>query len=138
VDGQFQLSRLGRIAASELQSVPRHYTNVQVDLFIVMPNHVHAIVMIGGTHSFSPNSPKLVPALDRKAGISPPPPGSLSAIIRSYKAGVTRRCHELGLMQVVWQARFHDHLLRGDVMIDAVRDYIRNNPANWPQDENYR
>jgi hypothetical protein len=37
----------------------------------------------------------------------------------------------------VWQARFHDHLLRGDAVVNAVRDYIRNNPANWRHDENH-
>jgi hypothetical protein len=38
------------------------------------------------------------------------------------------------LEQVIWQPRFHDHLLRGDKVISAVREYIRNNPANWKSD----
>jgi len=62
-----------------------------------------------------------------------PKAGSLAAIIRSYKSGVTRRCHELG-WNIAWQSRFHDHLLRGDNVIAAVREYIRNNPMNWGVD----
>jgi len=136
-DGEVQLFRVGQIAKSELQSVHTHYNNVQIDSFVVMPNHVHAIVAIDGEHCFSPNPEIFVPAVVHKRGPTPPEHGSLSAIIRSYKAGVTRRCHELSLGQVVWQSRFHDHILRGDAVINAVRDYIRNNPANWSKDENH-
>lgn len=71
----------------------------------------------------------------RAAGFVPPHAGSLSAIIRSYKSGVTRRCGELGLGRAIWQPRFHDHLLRGDAVITAVRDYIRDNPAYWEADK---
>ena len=136
-DGEIQLSRGGQIAKSELQSVHTHYNNVQIDSFVVMPNHVQAIVAIDGEHRFSPNPEIFVPAVVQKRGPTPPEHVSLSAIIRSYKAGVTRRWHELSLGQVVWQSRFHDHILRGDAVINAVRDYIRNNPANWPKDENH-
>jgi putative transposase len=132
VAGEVQLSAVGRIAKSELQELHLHYENVQVESFVVMPNHAHAIVMIDGDHSFSPNAKRYSPPA---AGFVSPQAGSLSAIIRSYKAGVTRRCRELGLNQVIWQARFHDHLLRGDAVINAVRDYIRDNPANWGADK---
>jgi putative transposase len=136
-DGEIQLSRGGQIAKSELPSVHTHYNNVQIDSFVVMPNHVHAIVAIDGEHCFSPNPEIFVPAVVQKRGPTPPEHVSLSAIIRSYKAGVTRRWHELSLGQVVWQSRFHDHILHGDAVINAVRDYIRNNPANWSHDENH-
>ncbi len=126
---EVQLSQIGRIAESDLQSLSSHYANVQVDAHIVMPNHVHAIIMIHGDHCYSPNPTNLPPA----RGISPQAV-SLSTIVRSYKAGVTRRCHELGLRQDIWQSRFYDKLLRRDPMISAVRKYIWNNPANWADD----
>ncbi len=127
-----QLSALGRIAESELQRLHLHYDNVHVDSFVVIPNHVHAIVMIDGDHCFSPNAQRRLPPA---AGFVSPQAGSLSAIVRSYKAGVTLRCRELGLKQMIWQPRFHDHLLRGDAVISAVRDYIRDHPANWGADK---
>jgi putative transposase len=129
--GEVQLSQVGRIAESELESLSTHYSNVSVEEHVVMPNHVHAIIMIDGTHCFSPSVTTNLSLDDH--GV--PQRGSLSAIVRSYKAGVTRRCHESGLDQAIWQSLFHDHLLRGDKVIAAVREYIRNNPANWQQDK---
>ncbi|HKH98147.1 MAG TPA: transposase [Candidatus Sulfotelmatobacter sp.] len=131
--GEVQLSVMGRIAASELHGLHAHYNNIEVDSFVVMPNHVHAIVMIDGDHGFSPNAKMSPPS--RVAAFASPLAGSLSAVIRSYKAGVTRRGRKLGLTQTVWQSRFHDHLLRGDKVISAVREYIRNNPAKWGADK---
>jgi putative transposase len=132
--GVVHLSPIGRIAESELQQLSHHYDNVQIDEHVVMPNHLHAIVMIGGEHRFSPDGQMSFPTSNTDSTFVPPKAGSLSAIIRSYKGGVTRRCHELGLEQVIWQTRFHDHLMRGDKVISAVREYIRNNPANWGVD----
>jgi len=133
VQNEVQLSRIGAIADSELRILHDHYGNVQVDEHIVMPNHVHAIFMIDGKHCFSPDARTTVPPRFR-ASFTSPTTGSLSAIVRSYKAGVTLRCRELGLRKDIWQPRFHDHLLRGDKIITAVREYIRNNPANWEKD----
>jgi putative transposase len=133
-DSEVNLSRIGRIAESELQALRHHYDNVRVDEYVVMPNHVHAIVMIEGDHRFS-QSVEASLASQNVATFEAPRAGSLSAIIRSYKAGVTLQCRDVGLRQVIWQSRFHDHRLRGDKVISAVRDYIRNNPANWGQDK---
>ena len=94
-----------------------------------MPNHVHAIIRIEGDHQYSPH-PESLPPL---CGISPGA-GSLAAIVRSYKAGVTRRCVALGWQREIWQARYYDRIVRGDSNISAVREYILNNPANWAQD----
>ena len=134
IDAQVKLSPVGLIARSELETLHKHYENVVVDEHVVMPNHIHAIIMIDGEHCFSPDrKPKLTRSHIESAFTSPEA-GSLSVIVRSYKAGVTLRCHELGLTQEIWQSRFHDHLLRGDKVISAVREYIRNNPANWSLD----
>ena len=130
---EVQLSEIGLIADSELRTLQDHYKNVHVDEHIVMSNHVHAIFMIDGEHRFSPDSGATVPHRF-KTSFTSPQAGSLSAIVRSYKAGVTLKCRELGIQQTIWQPRFYDHLLRGDKVISAVREYIRDNPANWPKD----
>ena len=98
-------------------------------------NHIHAIVAIDGDHRFSPHPKLVIPVQNIDSVLMSPRAGSLSAIVRSYKAGVTRRCRESGLAQSVWQTRIYDHLLRGDKVISAVREYIRNNPANWEMDK---
>jgi REP element-mobilizing transposase RayT len=134
VDNEIRLSPIGRIADSELRAVVTHYENVSVDEHIVMPNHVHAIFMIDGEHCFSPRVRATLAPPAKRSSISPEA-GSLLAIVRSYKAGVTLKCSDLGFSGEIWQARFHDHLLRGDKVISAVREYIRNNPANWAMDK---
>src|SRR5262245_61937533 len=91
VDDQFWSYKLGRIALAHWLEIPKHYSNVKLDEFIVMPNHIHGIVIIEGKHVYSPgpsipaNVPKpgnLLEAIPRK--------GSIATIIRSYKAGVSR------------------------------------------------
>jgi hypothetical protein len=54
--------------------------------------------------------------------------------VGSYKAGVSRICHAKGLSDFAWQARFHDHILRSNASLNAVRDYIDHNPKNWRVD----
>src|SRR5271156_3015997 len=59
VDGQIILSDAGIIAETEMRSIPSHYDNVIVDRYVVMPNHVHAIVLIDGNHPYSPAETRL-------------------------------------------------------------------------------
>ena len=134
VNEAIQLSPLGVIADTELRLVRSHYHNVDIVEHIVMPNHVHAIVMIDGEHCFSPRTGVSLPH-DSEPSFTSPCPGSLSAVVRSYKAGVTLKARNMGFHQTIWQARFHDHLLRGDKVIAAVREYIRNNPKSWLMDQ---
>jgi REP element-mobilizing transposase RayT len=133
--GEMHFSALGATAHSQMETLPGHYSNVLVDSFVVMPNHVHAIIVIEGRHRYSP--PAGIMAAPSKAGegSGPPKAGSLSAIVRSYKAGVTKWAHEHGFEEFAWQERFHDHILRTNDAVNRTRDYIQDNPVNWTNDE---
>jgi putative transposase len=120
VGAEVCLSNIGKIANAERKALPSHYKNVEVVEHVVMPNHVHAILMIDGEHMFSPTAKMSLGS--PVTTFVPPKPGSLSAIIRSYKAGVTRRAREAGFCEEIWQPRFYDHILRGEKVIAAVRD----------------
>jgi putative transposase len=134
--GQAKLSAAGEIAAAELVALAKHYSHVVIDCFIVMPNHVHLILVLDGNHRYSVEpGASIERAVVRKPRFLPPLSGSLSAIIRSYKAGVTRRCRDIGLRDFGWQTRFHEHILRGNIAVNAVRDYIARNPVNWLKDQ---
>jgi len=124
VDGQIVLSEAGLIAEIEMKSVASHYSNVIIDRYVVMPNHVHAILVIEGDHVYSPVETRLAPS---PVGAH----GRLPNIVGGYKAGVSRICHAKGLSGFAWQARFHDHILRSNASVNAVRDYIDQNPQNW-------
>jgi putative transposase len=136
--GHVQLSPSGEVADSELRTLPNHYVNISIDHFIVMPNHIHAIIVIDGQHRHSPSPETCTEPRPDNLALIPPKAGSLSAIIRSYKAGVTRRCNEMGLKTFAWQPGFYDHIVRANTSLQAIRDYIEQNPANWPQDPESR
>ena len=123
-DGQIVLSGAGVIAETEMKAVPSHYENVIIDRYVVMPNHVHAIVVIEGDNIYSPVETRLAASQARGRG-------RLPHIVGSYKSGVSRICHAKGLSGFAWQARFHDHILRSNASVNAVRDYIDRNPQNW-------
>ncbi|HNX55736.1 MAG TPA: hypothetical protein PKO30_09145, partial [Prolixibacteraceae bacterium] len=68
------------------------------------------------------------------ASISPKP-GTLSAMIRSYKSAVTKRCHDNHISNFGWQSRFHDHIIRNQEEFDRIERYIMENTANWETDK---
>ena len=126
------LSAIGVAAERHWCAIPTHYTNIRLDAFVVMSNHIHGIIIIDGEHPYTPQ-PKDLPY--RTPGLAPPAAGSLSAIVRSYKAGVTHWCKANGHSNFAWQARFYDRVIRGNREVGAVREYIRLNPENWLRDE---
>ena len=123
VDGQIMPSAAGLVAEAEMKAVATHYSNVIIDRYVVMPNHVHAIIVIEGGHAYSPVETRLAAS---PVGAH----GRLPNIVGGYKAGVSRICHAR-LLGFAWQARFHDHILRSNVSVNSVRDYIDHNPQNW-------
>jgi REP element-mobilizing transposase RayT len=133
-NGQIVLSDAGVIAETGLEAVSGHYWNVMIDRFVVMPNHIHAIIVIEGNHAHSPLQTRLAASPTSAQSCPKLLAGSLSAIVGSYKAGVSRIYHAKGLSGFAWQSRFHDHILRSNAALNAVRDYIERNPQNWLED----
>jgi putative transposase len=131
LNGNFLSSEAGPIAEAALTTLPSHYSKVMLDTSVVMPNHVHMIIVLG------PDSR----CLSHKSGCPEPVANnrraSLGEIVGSYKSEVSRHCHAAGITNFGWQSRFYDHILRGPNTAAAVREYIRNNPLNWARDENY-
>jgi REP element-mobilizing transposase RayT len=106
-----------------LEKIPEHYDNIQLDKFIVMPNHIHGIIIInssGRTEQCSVPTKKI--EHDNKNY------GSISRIIKSYKTVVTKtirnefRIHEFG-----WQRSFYDHIIRNEESLNKIREYITDN-----------
>ena len=128
-NGQIALSHAGTIAEHELTVTVAHYSNVSIDCAVVMPNLVHAIIVIDGLHQYSPTSAMI--EADRADPCEQP---TLAAIVGGYKSAVTRHCKLQGIRNFQWQARFHDRILGSNASVAAVREYIRRNPENWTQD----
>lgn len=102
-----------------------------------MPNHVHGIISILEPLEGRPDKSGLRPHKEtNENGRLRVVPGSLSAIVRSYKSAVTRVCHEQGLRQnrAIWQSRFHDRIIRDDVSYFFIEQYVELNPLMWALD----
>jgi REP element-mobilizing transposase RayT len=137
VAGAMRLTAIGEIAQTCWQAIPDHFNQVELDEFVVMPNHVHGIVMILGDTSADVGATDSV-APTMRAG---PARGSLGAIIGQFKSVVTKRIRQLPEYSAtpIWQRNYHERIIRNDRELNAMRDYIANNPARWAEDvENLR
>ena len=135
-DNGFICSELGRIVKEEWQRVERLRANVQMDLFVVMPNHLHGLVFIGDSgpsEDAPPNSPR---AVSRSQTLQA---GSLGAIIGQFKIAVTRQAKSQHLhpQHKIWQRNYHEHIVRSEQSLNELRQYIMTNPARWREDSLY-
>jgi REP element-mobilizing transposase RayT len=130
-----QMNDIGDVARRCWIEIPQHHTDIALDEFIVMPNHVHGIIVINEHHGENRRDVAGNVSTGTTPSISPKS-GSLSAIIRSYKSAVTNWCAKHGYDDFTWQPRFYDHIIRNDKSLNTIREYIRNNPAHWESDRN--
>jgi len=130
VDEEMQLNEWGQIAWECWQAIPEHFDHVEPDVFVIMPNHVHGIVTIAGTVGAQHAAPPPQPQANVR-------PGSLGAIVRSYKSAVTKRINRLRDTPGVpfWQRNYWEHVIRNERSLLRIREYIQNNPARWPEDQ---
>ena len=128
---QMKMSESGKIAYDFWYELPEHFSFVSLDEFVVMPNHIHGIVIIespdivGTLHATS-----LQPVPNEFMSYISPKPGSLATVIRSYKSAVSKNVHLID-SDFSWHPRYYDHIIRSDRELDRIRKYIINNPYKW-------
>ena len=154
VDGEMCLTEIGRCADEQLRNVSSHYPYAKIPLWVVMPNHVHAIVMIDGdlrsnrrdvARNVSTNGAE-IRDLDVARNVctdsgkneimaqQSPKCGTLAVVIRGMKSAVTKYANENGI-SFAWQTRFHDRIIRDCDEMNGIAQYIENNVAKWESDE---
>ncbi len=139
VENRMQPNHNGDIALDCWSALPRHFSHVSVDAFVVMPNHVHGIIIIDDTPDPDVGAQHAAPL---PAKTDPPrphvQPGSLGAIVRSYKSAVTRATNLQRQTpgSPVWQRNYYEHIIRDEISLCAIREYIRTNPEKWATDAN--
>ncbi len=137
VSGEVQLTPIGEIAQQYFIDIPNHFKHVYVDAYVIMPNHVHGIVVIDKPQNVETRYiASLQQSTDESNKFGPLKPGSLQAILHSYKSAVTRWCHRNKHEYFAWQERFYESIIRADGSVDRIRRYIINNPAKWEQNKN--
>ena len=146
-DGKMQLSETGKMSHRFWFEIPNHFPFVQLGEFVVMPNHVHGIIIIDKTgydgdvrndanvetQNFASLPPQTTTPPTR-GNIFGPQSQNLASIIRGYKIGVTKFARNNNI-PFSWQSRFHDHIIRNHESFQRISNYIINNPVNWQDDK---
>ena len=134
-DGNMVLSDIGNYTAEQFQNVSTHYPYAEIPLFTIMPNHVHAIVVIDGNKTkYDRRAVETwrAASLQDIAQLQ----GWLSVVIGGLKSSITRFANQ-NAIDFTWQPRFHDHIVRDNSELNRIATYIENNVANWEEDEFY-
>lgn len=126
-DGEMPPSSLGQLVLADLKSLPDRYSQLALDLFILMPNHLHFNLLIYGKYS----AEKLGLISEDRLDITDVP-----TIVGRFKAGVTRRFRQrIGKKSfAIWQRNFWDHVIRNDCELEFTREYIQTNVLSWQLD----
>ena len=117
VKGKVEQSRIGKIAEEEWLHTGKVRDNVVLDEYVIMPNHIHGILMI----------------MNDDTDVTPT--SSLPNIIKGFKSSCTNRVLKLD-KNFKWLPRYHDRIIRNEKELFYIREYISNNPVNWNQDKN--
>ena len=130
-NGGVRLSGIGEVARRCWMDIPNHFPNIKIDAFVVMPNHMHGIVII------QERARRAVPLPVTLEAFQKPVAGSIPTIVRSYKAGVSKLVRDAtGNREFrVWQSNYFERVLRdGEEFNNAFR-YVRENPSMWHLDK---
>lgn len=138
---------LRQIAEACWLAIPEFNPGVELDEWVVMPNHVHGIIVLdrgvlsdkgvllnAPTDTGAPTTD--APTRDPKNPFSMMSPrrGTLGLVIRKYKGAVTGKCREINRFDFAWQRNYYEHIVRNEREMNAIRRYIANNPAKWDLD----
>lgn len=147
-NGKMILSQAGETAKDEWLRSPviRPDMNLTLDEWVVMPNHIHGILIIGRNEF---NNKEKNPAINTTNGDDDiknsihlekeqqnkfgPQRKNIGSVIRGYKSSVTTQVRK-NIPDFEWQERFHDHVIRDEESLNRIRLYIKNNPRNWKGD----
>lgn len=131
VQGSVALSDIGKLVSDTWKEIPNRFPSAFLDTFVVMPNHLHGILLIDhwrtGTTCRAPTT----------EAYQHPVSGSISTIVRSFKAAVTKRVRERSSnpFAVVFQRGFHENVMTSREEHTNIRKYILSNPGRWLDDE---
>ncbi|MBO3097734.1 transposase [Gelidibacter pelagius] len=154
---KMELTNIGVLADVFWHEIKNHSKNITLGEFIVMPNHVHGILIINAgpieetRHALSlrdSNENRDSNEIPHAKNIGNPNPeksigqnrfrnpgkNSISSIIGGYKSAVTKHANRLNL-EFGWQTRFYDHIIRNERAFNTISNYIKNNPKKWGEDK---
>ena len=130
-NGEMVLNDIGKTVNNCWIEIPKHFPRVTLDEYIVMPNHLHGIIVIVGANDYSPL--QNMKSIQHPHGTSK----TIGSVIRGFKIGVIKWARQNTNIKNIWQRNFYEHIIRNEKDLNCTREYIVNNPAEWEEDEYY-
>lgn len=139
-DGKIILSAFGSLVERIWQALPMHLSGIELDAYVIMPNHIHAIITRRG-EAFAAEVSRITSI--SWANASPPSPflgskpNSLAAIIQNFKSVSTRKMNQRNNSAGTqwWQRNYYEHVIRNEKSLLKVQQYIAENPLRWAFDK---
>ena len=154
INGKMMLNDSGKIVEEEWLKTIQIRSNVDLDYYVIMPNHFHGIIINEQSNEYvgvtqwtaitgrgELNSPtnenmgriQYAPTNNKFKS----PSQTLGAIVRGFKSSVTKRVREIpgNKSLKIWQRNYYEHIIRNDLDLHNIRKYIENNPLKWELDE---
>lgn len=138
------LNPIGQKVVQCWYSLQKNFMNVELDEFVLMPNHLHGVIVLKDTSGKGEAFPEMSPSSRNKGlgNASPLRPrgtesGSLGSIIQNFKSVSTRMVNRIFYESgnKIWQRNYFERIIRNESELNAVRQYIRDNPLNWEKDQ---
>jgi len=135
-NGKMILDPAGDMIRTVWDEIPLHYTGIEIDEFVVMPNHIHGIIVIVPVGATPRGCPGVSGQLRENAGTL-----SLPDMVHRFKTMTTKRYAD-GVKQSgwqrfpgkLWQRNYWEHIIRNEMELDRIREYIYTNPTLWESD----
>lgn len=146
VSREMQLNDAGMMVQSMWEELPSRFANLELDAFVVMPNHIHGIFALGHAgdctgHSAGHSGGSGGSGSNRSSGTLA---GTVGRMVQAFKS-ITTHQYIYGVRQSgwapfpgkLWQRNYWEHVIRNDSELNRIREYIQNNPAQWEYDKLY-
>ena len=125
VNERMELNPLGQRVHQYWGEIPNHFPHATLDEYVVMPNHVHGIIVMEVNVGANNYSPRRQPRGTSK---------TIGSIIRGFKIGVTQWTRQNTDIHTVWQRNYYEHIIRNEAALQRIRQYIINNPLKWKKE----
>ena len=145
INSKMVLNEIGKIVQKQWLWLAEQYDYVKLDEHIIMPNHLHGILIIENGVNARIGMNRVVGAgrdlpLQRQRDISPQQQTRkikpLSELIGAFKTTSSKLIHQHGLSEFQWQRNFYDHIIRNEKSLNEIRKYIVENSLKWELDKN--
>ena len=150
IDNEMRFNEYGNIVLKQWDAIPERFPSIELDAFVVMPNHIHGIIFVGaplagalvcaGACENMRATARVAPTKDMRATARVAP--TVGEIIGAYKSLSMHHCLQWvkqnepqRYLGKLWQRNYYEHIIRDDDDLNRIREYILNNPANWEDDE---